>query len=538
MPVIVQLSDLHILSSPLEQDQIFRSLVEAIGRERQARGKIDLIAVTGDVFDSAGLPTELAVDRFRTLHAAILGAVGWTVPCVIVPGNHDRRHKGLLGPHRGELFEALEQARLPGVFVHGNGAPFLAAAVPPEQHGLPVCLIAYDSCHIERGMFSAGGMLRQEDLLYAASQIADHDPSWPVLFLLHHHLVPTPLTDLEEIEAEEAAWPLRFLIEKILPEIVAFADREELTMTALGSGTALSTLHTLGRAVLVLHGHKHYATARLLSGTRSEQGDVLVVSAGSSGTAQSLRPIARESARLWPSFNVIALTEGQISAETVAFGWRDESRGQIAHRPLALARRQGRRLKQLPVSDRARDEEGPRLLLNQCDYRLTPSPAHGSRRWDYVCRRVVEPEDPDDPTFTYLETIEGPRGARLFGESGGLLRLPHSIELGHSRCARYRMGGGVHRTIVDSSGRDHGHSAPFARLELMNRYRSRRSELRVAGLGALGQAAFASVTDLGTGLEQPVDLRREDEEGTVVLSAHDCPSRTLLRVYWPLRRMP
>lgn len=538
MPVIVQLSDLHILHRPSEQDGIFSSLVEAIGRERLVRGKIDLIAVTGDVFDSSGLPVDQAVDRFRALHTAILGAVGWTVPCVIVPGNHDRRHKGLLGPHRGELFEALESAQLPGVFVHGNSAPFLAAVVPPELHGLPACLIAYDSCHIERGLFSAGGMLRQEDLLYAASQIADHDPSWPVVFLLHHHLVPTPLTDLEEIEAKGAAWPLRILIQKVLPEIVAFADREELTMTALGSGTALSTLHTLGRAVLVLHGHKHYATARLLSGTRSEQGDVLVVSAGSSGTAQSLQPIAREAARLWPSFNVISVTDAQISVETVGFGWRDESRGQLAHRPLALARRQGRRLKPLPVSDRARDEEGPRLISNQCHYRLTPSPAHGSRRWDYVCQRTVEPENPDDPTFTYLETIEGPRGARLLGENGRLLRLPHAVELGQSRSARYRMRGGVHRTIVDSSGSDHGHSAPFARLELMNRYRSRRAELQVSGLGPLARSAFASTTDLGTGLERPVDLRRDVEEGSVIVSAHDCPSRTLLRVYWPLERMP
>lgn len=538
MPVIVQLSDLHILQCPGEQDQIFDSLVEALGRERQSRGRIDLIAVTGDVFDSSGLPVDLAVERFRALHSAILARVGGTVPCVIVPGNHDRRHKGLLGPHRAELFEALERATLPGVFVHGNTTPFLAAVVPPELHGLPACLIAYDSCHIERGMFSAGGMLRQEDLLYAASQIADHDPSWPVVFLLHHHLVPTPLTDLEEIEAKEAAWPLRILIQKVLPEIVAFADREELTMTALGSGTALSTLHALGRAVLVLHGHKHYATARLLSGTRSEQGDVLVVSAGSSGTAQSLQPLAREAARLWPSFNVIAFNEAEISAETVGFGWKDARRGQLAHRPLSLTRRQGRRLKQLPVSDRARDEEGPKLLLNQCHYRLTPSPAHGSRRWDYLCQRTVEPENPNDPTFTYLETIEGPKGARLLGESGRLLRLPHSIELGQSRTARYRMRGGVHRTIVDSSGSDHGHSAPFARLELMNRYRSRRAELRVTGLGPLAHSAFASATDLGTGLEQPIDLRREGDEGTVVVSMHDCPSRTLLRVYWPLRRMP
>ena len=50
----------------------------------------------------------------------------------------------------------------------------------------------------------------------------------------------------------------RWLLGKALPTLVSNADREELTMTALGAGTALSTLHTFGRPVLLLHGHKHF----------------------------------------------------------------------------------------------------------------------------------------------------------------------------------------------------------------------------------------------------------------------------------------
>ena len=64
----------------------------------------------------------------------------------------------------------------------------------------------------------------------------------------------------------------KLLVGRVLPWLVANGDREELTMTALGAGSALTTLQTLGRAVLVLHGHKHYATARLLKGLEADDG--------------------------------------------------------------------------------------------------------------------------------------------------------------------------------------------------------------------------------------------------------------------------
>src|SRR5262245_56616607 len=103
-----------------------------------------------------------------------------------------------------------------------------------------------------------------------------------------------------------------------------------MTMAALGAGTALSTLHALGRPVIVLHGHKHYATARMLSGVAQGQGDVIIISAGSAGLAQSYTPgTARHAARLWPSFNIIELDGDHVQADVVSFGYRDDSRGQI-----------------------------------------------------------------------------------------------------------------------------------------------------------------------------------------------------------------
>jgi hypothetical protein len=143
---------------------------------------------------------------------------------------------------------------------------------------------------------------------------------------------------------------VRWGVEHALPRLIAHADREELTMTALGAGTALSTLHALLRAVLVLHGHKHYATARLLSGIAEDQGDVLIVSAGSCGSVQSWFPTtARDAATLWPSFNLIDLSPGGVQVDVVSFGYRAEAAGTSVVRPLVNALREGPRWRVVPV---------------------------------------------------------------------------------------------------------------------------------------------------------------------------------------------
>jgi hypothetical protein len=66
----------------------------------------------------------------------------------------------------------------------------------------------------------------------------------------------------------------------------------------------------------------------------------------------------------------------------------------------------------------------------------------------------------------------------------------------------------------------------------MNRYSSAIARLEVLGLGETIPRAFASTTDLSTGLERP--LRLERSNGSVVAAHTDCQARTLLRVYWPL----
>src|SRR6185295_9160216 len=162
-----------------------------------------------------------------------------------------------------------------------------------------------------RGLVGAGGTIRIEDLLQAHA-VLPHD-GIPVVLLVHHHLIPTPITDVSHVESVGAPRLTRWFVDKALPALVSNADREELTMTALGAGTALSTLHSFGRPILLLHGHKHFPTARLVRGLVTGSGDLLIASAGSAGRREPVHASHHaDAARLWPSFNVVKLEGPQV----------------------------------------------------------------------------------------------------------------------------------------------------------------------------------------------------------------------------------
>lgn len=532
---IVQLSDLHL--SPPEsaaQRGLYEALITALRKLFVEDGRsADLLVLTGDLFDSASLDVVHATRAFQALHKRSCDAIGTSVPTVIVPGNHDRRRRGVVGPHDGRLFEALRSAMGDRAFVHGCDTPFLAAVVPRAYHRLPLSLIAYDSTHLPRRLFSAGGAVRSEDLLRAAALIENEPRAEPVLVLMHHHLVPTPLTDVGSIEIDSAASLLRWAVRRILPAIVANADREELTMTALGSGTAISTLHELGRAVLVLHGHKHYATARMLRGMIQSQGDVLIVSAGSAGVAEPWHPTAsNDAAKLWPSFNVVELLGNELSVETLSFGYKGSSTGQFGRRKLVRARQVREAWQVSPVPLNPVAAVGPRLARNYSHCRVEASSQRD--RLDYECVREVDAHGSSPRRYT--ETVEGVPGAPLFAPDAGEMprSAPTRIELGLGRSTTYRLMGGLCRTLAESERVYGTSSSPYEWLGLMNRYVCDDVLLTVEGLGEAGEHAFASATDLGTGIEQPVRLERDD--GELCARIRDCAARTLLRIYFPLAR--
>lgn len=537
MALVFQLSDLHLFSQPNEQEAIFDELVATLREVSQASQEpVGLLAITGDVFDSSSIDPDTAAHRLKMLHKEICRSLGADVPTVIVPGNHDRRRSGLFGPHSEELFRTLRTVLGDRAWVHGTSTPFLCELIPDEFHKLPFFILAYDSTYLPSGMLSAGGALRQEDLLEAAAQMGSDAPDRPVMVLIHHHLVPTPITDLGPVPLDaKANRLLRWGVQKALPALVSNADREELTMTAMGAGTALSTLHTLGRAVLVLHGHKHYATARLLEGITSGQGDVLIASAGSAGLAQpSSHDHRLETARLWPSFNVIDWREDSVSVDMISFAWKEHQASRYARRPLVQANRAGSQWRIVPVSGRE-VEQGPRLHKNHARYVLAPSTAF-EECWDLTCEREVVPGE-GSPITRYIETVSGLAGARCSIEGQPTsFDVPAQVHLDLDEATRYRVEGAVPRTFrVARQNPLHGDS-PFASISFMNRYSAETARIELRGLPQAANRAFASATDLGTGLERPLPLSRADGESAAVAEVFDCPARTLLRIYWRLER--
>jgi hypothetical protein len=529
MFLLFHLSDLHLDAQNDVQPALLDMLVDTLRREKDACGEARFaLAFTGDIFDSSTMPPRDAVPRFLDLLGRIVGAIGCAVPTIVLPGNHDRRWRGLIGPHRPQLFDALRAAvDARSVYVAGCQAPFLAEVVPNDFHGLPADVIAYDSTYLPHGWVSAGGLIRQEDLLQAHAQLNADTSSLPLLVLVHHHLIPTPLTDVSFIDS---GWPMsrlpRWLLGKALPTLIANADREELTMTALGAGTALSTLHAFGRPVLLLHGHKHFPTARLVHGLAEHSGDVLIASAGSCGRREHLHATQDpEAASLWPSFNVLRIDGDHVVVETVSFPFRRVSRPPL-RRDLADVTRQGCRWEARHVSTRVRDWPA-RVARDEARFALSPSRTAPDARWDYTCERHIELL-PNVHLARYVEFVHrGPDSTRVPGHP-----YRRRIELAVNGVTRYRIADGLCRT-TEAAQQSYGTATAFEWIGLLSRYGGATVTLSLARPEAAALSPFGSVTDLATGRESPAPVLASEEEWRLTVT--DCVPRTMLRMYWPLR---
>jgi 3',5'-cyclic AMP phosphodiesterase CpdA len=526
MPLVVQLSDLHMGFHGSAQALLFDELVRTLAREKAASAdEAVVIAVTGDVFDSSSLPAKRSVDGFLRLHARIVAAVGGDAPTIVLPGNHDRRRQGMIGPHQNKLFRSLQDASDPRrLFIAGCAPPFLAQVVPEAFHRLPFHVVAYDSTYLPGGLVGAGGTLRPEDLLMVSEQLPRDGR--PLLVLTHHHLIPTPLTDVSQIDSVGARRAARWMVDTVLPALVSYGDREEITMTALGAGTVLSTLHTLGRAVLLLHGHKHVPTARLVTGMSDTCGDVLIASAGSAGTRERVHATRHpDAARLWPSFNVLRISAGEVHVESLAFSPKPSATRQPIRRQLAKARVAGSKWAPEPVSFRVHDAAA-RVELDEATYSLTLSDGL-LEAWDYACERRIELR-PRARLRRYVDFVHT-MPIRL-GRSA-VLRDNRLIELEVGGTTRYEHKHALCRTLgMAETAR--GPGTAFEWIALLARYGASRAVLRLARKGAAGIEPFGSVTDLTIGRERPVRLTSDHEHWT--LTAESCAPRSLLRIYWPL----
>jgi 3',5'-cyclic AMP phosphodiesterase CpdA len=533
MVLLFHLSDLHIDPQSAAQRGLFDVLVETLRREKDASNASQFaLVITGDVFDSSTLAPGEAVPMFLDLHARIVGVLGPATPSIVLPGNHDRRWHGLVGPHRPLLFHALHAAVDPqSVYVAGCRSPFLAELVPRAFHGLPADVVAYDSTYLPHGWISAGGMIRQQDLLHMNAQLTGDPRALPLVVLVHHHLIPTPLTDVSFIDSGTSMPRLaRWMLGEALPTVVANADREELTMTALGAGTALSTLHSFGRAVLLLHGHKHFPTARLVRGLTAGSGDVLIASAGSGGRRERMDATQDpEAASLWPSFNVVQMDGDRVVVKVISFPSRPSSRAPAARRDLAQVSRRESRWEPHVVTAGVRDCV-LRVKRDEARFVLSPSRTAPDDRWDYACERRVELL-PGANLRQYVDFLHG--GTVI---SRGPASAPRRrIRLALGGVTRYRVPDGLCRT-AEVAQRTYRAATAFEWVGLLSRYGAATATLSLSREHAEGLAPFGSATDLPTGQETPAQIDATDGEWRLTWT--DCAPRTLLRLYWPLAAEP
>lgn len=522
--LLFHLSDLHLRLDEPAQALVYDALVRTMERERRRKpDKRAAIVITGDVFDSAEMPAERTVDAFLALHDRMTLALGGETPTVVLPGNHDRRRYGILGPPREDIFLQLERAATGRrIHVAGCKAPFLAEIVPETFHGLPFHVVAYDSTYLPSGLIGAGGTLRVEDLLMVAASLPDDGR--PLLLLTHHHLVPTPLTDVSHIDGGRISSLAQWALKKIVPRVVSYGDREELTMTAMGAGTILTTLHSFGRAVLLFHGHKHVPTARLVTGMTATCGDVLIASAGSAGVRERVHSARHpDAARLWPSFNLVRLSRKRVRIEALTFSPKSRTRPPL-RRELAHAKLEGAKWKLAPVSFRVKDPS-PRVDRDEASYALSPSP-FSADFWDYSCERRVELAE-GAQLARYVDFVHtDPRAKREEGIDGN-----RRIELTLGGTTRYEEHAGLCRTLEGAIAMQ-GVEAAFEWVGLLCRYGAARATLRLARKGAEDVRPFASLTDVTIGRERPRRIEETDDWWTV--HAEACPPRSLLRIYWPL----
>jgi len=398
-------------------------------------------------------------------------------------------------------------------------------------------VVAYDSTMLLGGLVSAGGLVRQEDLLQVSAEMdaleaASDGEKKPLLLLMHHHLVPTPVTDLSHIELGRLPRTMRFLIDKGLRNLIAHGDREELTMTALGAGTALSTLSSLGRAVMVLHGHKHYPTARLVKGPRAHEGDILIGSAGSAGRVEHWRPTdLPKEARVWPSFNRVWIEGRSLTLESIGFSDRKPDRP-FQRRTLIQAERRGARWDLAPVPPGS-DEHAVPLRLNESRVTLSPSRSDRGATWDARIERTLQWSDP-----TLLrpadDVVEGlPDGRVLLTRDGAPVAdpLPARVRIPPGGRIAYRIERAACRTLAEGARR-YGQLAAHEWMGLLVRHASAVARLTLFGLPPTRKLPFGSATSLTSGEERAVPLRRTGDGLSLELS--DCPPLSLLRIYWPL----
>jgi hypothetical protein len=260
----------------------------------------------------------------------------------------------------------------------------------------------------------------------------------------------------------------------------------------------------------------------------SSCGDLLIASAGSAGVRERVHAMRHpDFARLWPSFNLIELSDSRIHIEAVSFSPKRSSRRPL-RRALAVVRRVSHKWEPEPMTFHVTDPT-PRVELDEADFTLVHSQA-SPERWNFSCERRVRLRE-GQRLPQYVDFVHALPA--LLPRSRSFRRAQRRIELAVGGVTRYAIEDGLCRTL-DEGRRSYGSGTAFEWVGLFCRYGAARATLRLGRANAAHLRPFGSLTDLATGRERPVGVVRSDVHWAVTWES--CAPRSLLRIYWPLER--
>jgi hypothetical protein len=233
-----------------------------------------------------------------------------------------------------------------------------------------------------------------------------------------------------------------------------------------------------------------------------------------------------EAPKLWPSVNFVTIDGQRVDVMARAWSYREPDRPSVG-RPLVSARWENSQWHLEPPVTKEREFE-PVLTLNETRAALVESKAYVGRL-DLLMGRRLE-SHPRARLENYVEVVEGAKGAVvrdivIADRPVPERKVPWRAVIPRDAEARWRIEGAVHLHVADSPG------APYDWVGLLNVSRASLARLQLA-LGPVKTTPFASITNLATGQERPLPLRREGD--VVTVEKVNCPARTLLRIYWPL----
>ncbi len=365
------------------------------------------------------------------------------------------------------------------------------------------------------GWWGLAARFALEDLLQVHAQLPDD--GLPLVLLVHHHLIPTPVTDISHIDMVGTPRLVRLAVQSVLPKLFSHAGPRRAHHDRARRGTALSALQSFERAGCCSCTGISTSRPRACCGALdASSGDLILTSAGSAGRSEGVYSHAAESRAplaLLQLGGAVRTARARRGAVLFAQAQRAAAHSSGSGARQALWFQNG---KSSPARSR-RAILPARVVSDESTYTLSPS--HGSaERWDFVCERRVAFAS-GVPSFAATRTsctrCRCSRPARIRGRTDATIAAWIFRSKGRRltvRTTRSAAHSQRRHAVTDRAPRSSGSGSCVATAPTKRACGSRRARAM-----SFNRSRAPRIYD---------DLWS--------VTVRDCAPRTLLRIYWPL----